>query len=213
MSRRNAVDALRAARAADSEYKRQAVRDALAEAVAEAVPLTVSAIAERAGVSRQFLYSHPDLRDLVATAARAPALRPVRAPSGGDIEDGLRATQNTLAAKIERQRATNAELRARIAGLEAQRKRWLGSQLDTQATIDPVEHADLRAAADRLMDDNAALRRKVVELERLNGIYESDLAALRQALSEALAEQGVADDDPVVSIHRKRGSGHSGKLP
>lgn len=201
MSRQKAVDALRAARVADSKAKQQAVRDALAEAVEAGVPFTVSAIAEQAGVSRQFLYSHPDLRALVETSVRTPRKRPVRPAANGDVEDGLRATQTTLAAKVERQRITITELRARLEDLEAQRKRWLGSQLESRATIDPVEHADLRAAADRLMDDNAALRRKVAELERLNSMHLLDLAAVRQALSEALADHGVGDGGPVVSLH------------
>lgn len=186
-----AVEALKAARAADSQRKRDAVLQALADAGSEAAPITMSSIAERAGVSRPFLYSHTDLKAAVEAAARAikPTAQATRAK--GDLEQGFRADRRTLLAKVERQRATIGQLRERVAELEQQRQRWLGSQLEAHVAIDPVEHSDLRAAADRLMDDNIALKRKVAEHQRLNSIYESDLAAVRQALAEALTDQAA----------------------
>jgi len=51
-----------AARRLDSADKTSRVRAALAAAIDAGEPLTIAALARRAGVSRRFIYDHPELR-------------------------------------------------------------------------------------------------------------------------------------------------------
>ncbi len=131
-------------------------------------------------MSRQFIYSHPDLRATVEAAERThqPATR--RREISRAVGQGLGADRSTLAAKVQRQRITIAKLRERVADLEGQRQRWLGDQLVRYA-VDPEEHAELRLTLNRLVSDKASVSRTVDELRRINGILEAELAASREA--------------------------------
>jgi hypothetical protein len=60
-----------------SEQKRRDVQTALAELAEDpSQPINKSNVARRAGVSREFINSHPDLGRLIETAARQAATRP-----------------------------------------------------------------------------------------------------------------------------------------
>ena len=61
--------------AAAPRPRSQRVHDALARMRREKTPVTVAAVARRAGVSRTFLYSNPEARTAVADAAAASGLR------------------------------------------------------------------------------------------------------------------------------------------
>lgn len=198
--------AMQAAQAAAVEQKRGAVEQALADAIAEGAHVTVRGIAKRAGVSRQFLYNHRDLKEAIEGAARAPRPNPARLASSDAVATGLRAERRTLTAKIERQRATIAGLRADVDDLETQRRRWLGSQLNNQETISPEEHAELRLALDKLMVDNRDLARRANELQRLNHILEDDLSASRKAHAEDIARFVTDDGGTVTSISHSNGA-------
>lgn len=154
--------------------------------------VTVSAVAQRARVSRQFIYSHPDLKTAVDAAGRSHQPSITDGPARTDVEAGLLADRGTLVAKINRQRTTLAELRARVADLERQRQRWLGDQLLGQEAITPEEHSELRLTVNRLMSDKETLRRTVEQLRRVNGVLEAELAASREAHTTDVARFGLA---------------------
>lgn len=199
MSDNSAVEGLRASRAAASSRKRYAVQQALNDSLAAQDAITPSSIAARAGVSRQFLYSHPDLIEAVRRAAKQLRDRTPRVgPRHGPVQQGLRADHQTLTAKVARQRTTIAEQRSRIEDLEQQRQRWLGSQLDARLGVSPEEHAELRAACDRLMSDKTSLMRRVTELERLNAILETDLVVSREAHQADMMEFGLVSADTLT---------------
>lgn len=196
------VEALKASRAADSTAKKQAVLSALEAAAAEGAALNVSAIAALAGVSRQFIYSHPALADAVRQAEPTVVTSPGPAEPRPGVAQGLKATQSTLAAKVKRQRDAIDQLQAQIAELERQRRRWLGEQLEQGQAVSPEEQLELRLTCDRLTEANVSLRREVENLRRINAILESDLAATRQAHEEtAAAYSTLLGDDAVVALH------------
>ena len=83
----------------------QRVRRALRELDSEEAAVTFAAVAERAGVSRAFLYQHAELRSQIEALRAADAAAPPRVPV--------------------RQRASDASLRTRLRGAleESQRQR------------------------------------------------------------------------------------------
>ncbi|MGB2756821.1 MAG: hypothetical protein WBD02_04080, partial [Acidimicrobiia bacterium] len=138
---------------------------------------------------------HDSLREAVARAAGAVRDGQSGGTATADVALGLRADRRVLTSKVERQAATIMELRAQIGTLERQRQRWLGSQLNSGAEIDPEAHAELRITNERLLADNSSLRSQVTELRRVVKVLEADLAASRQAHAEdvaSLAEAGAA---------------------
>ncbi|GAA4091917.1 DUF6262 family protein [Nocardioides kongjuensis] len=182
-----AVEALREHRAQESQRKRESVAQAVAEMLTSGGAITVSAVATRAGVSRQFIYSHQDLYQTVQEATRAPRQRQVPRQQP-DVELGLRADRNTLMTKVNRQKAVIENQQERINELEQMRRRWLGDQLSSATSVDPEEHAELRLSCDRLVAENARLNRTIIDLRRINEILKSDLTASRQAHAEDMAQ-------------------------
>ena len=194
MSTDAAVAALQRNRADTSAAKQRAVLTALDHLAAQGGEMNISTVARAAGVSRQFVYTHDSLREAVARAADAVRDGQSGGTATADVALGLRADRRVLTLKVERQAATIGELRAQIGTLERQRQRWLGSQLNSGAEIDPEAHAELRIANERLLADNSSLRSQVTELRRVVKVLEADLAASRQAHAEdvaSLAEVGA----------------------
>ena len=72
---------LAALRRLDSADKARRVLAALDATLGTGEPLTIAALARRAGVSRRFIYDHPELRAEAGCAApRPPAVTPQRLP-------------------------------------------------------------------------------------------------------------------------------------
>lgn len=187
MSTDAAVAALQRNRADTSAAKQRAVLTALDHLAAQGGEMNISTVARAAGVSRQFVYTHDSLREAVARAADAVRDGQSGGTATADVALGLRADRRVLTSKVERQAATIVELRAQIETLERQRQRWLGSQLNIGATVDPETHADLRITNERLIAENSSLHAQVTELRRIITILEADLAASRQAHAEDIA--------------------------
>ncbi len=186
------------------EAKRRAVLQALSDTIAESGEITVRGVALRAEVSRQFMYNHPDLKAAVEKAARAPRPAPPAPPGGAAVLQGLRAQNATLAAKIDRLRSFNSDLRARNDDLESQRRRWLGKQVEEDEALTPERYADLRAAADRLLSENRQLQDHLSEARRVIKVLEADLRASREAHAEDAARWSSASGE--VAPFRRRGS-------
>src|SRR4051812_49001002 len=112
--------------AARARHQRTAARaeQALRELVAAGAPVSFHAVARRAGVSRQWLYTQPELR------ARIEALRD-RAPAAPDgVPTRQRASEASLRQRLESVRAENQRLREENTALKAELAIAYGQQRD-----------------------------------------------------------------------------------
>lgn len=199
-----AVDALRQYRARESENKKLDVLSALEELRTGGGRVTIAAVARLARVSREFIHSHEALHSAIAGAANNSAARrssdSTRTRNGAEAT--LRADRATLISRVERDKKTITELKSLVSELQVQRRRWLGSQLDSPATVDPEAHAELRFTYERLIADAQKTTRQLAEARRLVEVLESDLAATRQAYSEDV-ERLSAGTENVVAFKRR----------
>ncbi len=165
--------ALARARAEASARKHRDVVATLHAAADRGQALTVSALAAAAGVSRQFLYSQPDLMDgLRQHQERHPAAgdRPLHAARAADLVNA----QNT----IKRLKGEARELSRKLdAGLAAQLE-----LRDEKRLRQLYEHRG--AEIERLLTQNADLLRTVSKLREQVRSLEDDLTIERTAIRE-----------------------------
>ena len=116
MTSGTSTPAMIAARRADAAAKQAAVEQALATLVRRRAPITISAVAAHAGVSRSYLARHPTLGPKVraASAAARPLTSPAPTPPAS-VESALRHHIRALQAGHADQ---VAGLRTRLRGLE-----------------------------------------------------------------------------------------------
>jgi len=153
-----------AARRSSTQAALARVRDALARMRREKTPATVAAVSRRAGVSRTFLYSNPEARELLADATagtRACTAQDVLASvrDGGqeaawreralNAEDALKAAH----AEIVRQRDRIGELLGQVRDLEAE---WTQDAIQRITT----ENTTLKQRVRRLTADNRTLEER-----------------------------------------------------
>lgn len=205
MSHEPGVRALREFRTQLSQAKQQDVLQAVQELAGDPAKMTIAGISRAANVSREFIHSHPHLHQAIREAAReARSAENAQASlNDGGSKQGLLADRATLLAQVERQRAQIAEQQASLKRFEQQRQRWLGSQLSNLKAIDPEAHAELQLTNERLMADNAVLRRKVAEQRQLIDTAKADLAAVREGWAEDI-NRFTKNDQQVVSLQRAR---------
>jgi hypothetical protein len=186
-----------------SEQKRRDVQTALAELAEDPrQPINKSNVARRAGVSREFINTHPELRRLIETAARQA--HPAPPPNLDDrTTRGLKAQNQTFAQKISQQKTLIAELRSKIEELRRQRQLHLRAQI-VAAAIDPDAHASLQLDHDRLAAENAGLRRRLDEKDRLIAALQEDLVASRHAHADDIARLAQNSNSSVAAIRNHR---------
>lgn len=146
------------------------VEDAVARLRREKTPVTVAAVARRAGVSRTFLYSNPEARTTVAAAI---------AEAGHRRTQGI-AEDDTAREATWRERALNAEdaLKAAHAEIGVQRRRigeLLGQIRDLQAEW-------TEEAIARITTENTSLKQRVRQLTVDNRTLDERLQAARSNL-------------------------------
>jgi predicted RNase H-like nuclease (RuvC/YqgF family) len=203
MTNNAATTALLRYNADRSEQKRRDVQTALAELSENpSQSINKSVVARRAGVSREFINSHPDLGQLIETAARQARHTPLPQHHNDAAITGLHAQNQTFAQQISRQKTLISELRSTIEELRRQRQLHLGAQL-VAAAVDPNVHAQLQLDHDRLAAENTALKRRLNEKERMVAVLQEDLAASRQAHAGDIARLTADATSPVVAIHSK----------
>jgi hypothetical protein len=186
-----------------SEQKRRDVQTALAELAEDPrQPINKWNVASRAGVSREFINSHPDLGRLIETAARQARHKPLPPHSDDATVKGLQAQNRTFAQQISQQNALIAELRTTIEELRRQRQLQLGAQLMASA-VDPNTHAQLQLDHDRLVAQNTALQRRLDEHDRLIAVLQEDLAASSHAHADDIARLTADTTSPVVIIRQQ----------
>lgn len=165
--------ALAQARAETSARKHRDVVTTLHAAAARGEALTVSTLAAAAGVSRQFLYSRPDLMEgLRRHQERHPAAgdRPLHAARAADLVNA----QNT----IKRLKGEARELTRKLdAGLAAQLE-----LRDERRLRQLYEHRGHEI--ERLLAQNADLLRTVTQLREQVRSLEDDLTVERTALRQ-----------------------------
>jgi FtsZ-binding cell division protein ZapB len=149
---------LGALKRADSERKRRAVLDALAQMQAAGMPITFRSVARRAGVSHWLAYQEP-LRSAIERARTQTPAEPPVSPADGQL--------TALAAQVRSLLDRNALLERRLTEAVA------------PVVANPDETTSLRNRVIELRRERDALARKVQQLQDdLDGAQD----ALRQMM-------------------------------
>ena len=170
------ADRLLAARRLDSTTKTSQVLAALESALGAGQPLSIAALARRAGVSRRFIYDHPELR---AQAERRAAETADHCAATSAAS--TRVTLASLRADLANAKATNHRLDTELVGL----RRRLGQLLGRDALAD-LDHTtvDVHATSGRLAELEQSLFQAGEELAQRS----EELDAARQINRELLAK-------------------------
>lgn len=131
------IQALHAAARRRTEHAEQAVTRALRTARRAASPVTITGLATAAGVSPDFIYTHPRLR------AQAEALRQARRPGPGTACEHSPSDADAAASNLVR---------------------VLQQQLAQQRRAHREEVTELKAALTAALGENLTLRRRCAEL-------------------------------------------------
>jgi hypothetical protein len=116
--------AMRGQRRLDGQLKRERVMAAVDALLAAGTEVTIAGLARHAGVSRKFIYSHPDLH----AELQLRALRATQANATASVASA-RITGASLRADTENYKAQNHRLRQQIRTLEQRLSEILGTQL------------------------------------------------------------------------------------
>lgn len=169
-SGQNQTAAALAARRASSRAALQRVDDALARMRRQKIPVTVAAVARQAGVSRTFLYTSPQARAAVASAAAQYGTQRDQDQAGSDT--GQEATW--------RERALNAEDAMKTARAEIISQRTRIGELMGQ--IRDLEAEWTRETTQRITTENTTLKQRVRQLTADNRTLDERLTAARSNL-------------------------------
>jgi hypothetical protein len=163
------IAALHQARAHEAARKRQDVLDTLQTMADNGVRATFDLVARRAGVSRQFLYSDPELRTAVEQARSRPPSNPLRDVTGD--ADGLRTDLLLAREEIKRLRSENARLKTKLIQHVA----------SSQLTSGDATLRELTARNAELVRESSSLRRQLATAHE-------DLAAARDTNRDLMTE-------------------------
>ena len=97
------------------EHARTRARNALRELDQQGRAITFQAVARHAGVSRQWLYPQPELRNEIERLREQHI-----AITGPQVPDAQRASTASLRQRLENMRAENRRLREQVAELKAE---------------------------------------------------------------------------------------------
>lgn len=173
-----ATERLRRLRRTDSEVKAARVRAALEATTVAGGSFSVSAIARTAGVSRRFVYDHPELRAEIELKAAESVER-----FSGRLGATTRVSAASLRADHENTRAENHRLRELVRILEARLSDLLGAEVASEL----AGHGVL-VGEKSLRDEIDALHAKIAELGDKLRRKDEDLEGGRQANRELMAE-------------------------
>lgn len=170
-------EALIASRRLDTQLNRERVAAAVDARAAAGQDLSVAAIARHAGVSRKFIYTHPDLRAQIEQRARQHS----RSATAASVADG-RVTVASLRADVANAKAHNHRLRQQVRALEQRLSEALG-----QEVADQLEPADERP--DELRSQLRDAQAQILELEEQLADAREELDAVREINRELLADR------------------------
>jgi vacuolar-type H+-ATPase subunit I/STV1 len=159
-----------AARHRDTQAALGRIHEAITRLRREKTPVSVAAVARRAGVSRTFLYTNADAKTAVAKAIR----------DAGDQRGRLLAQTDDSREASWRERALNAEdaLKAAHTEIVVQRNR-IGELL---GRIRDLEAEWTQDAVERITTENTALKERVRQLSAENRTLDERLKAARSNL-------------------------------
>lgn len=170
-------EAMLATRRLDSQLKRERVLAAVDTIAATGRELSIAAIARHAGVSRKFIYAHPDLRAQIEQRARRHTSRATAAA----VADG-RVTVMSLQADLANTKARNQRLRQQLAVLEQRLSEALGR--DVADELGPGS-----ACPDGLRRELDQARAEIFELRESLADAREELDAVREINRELLADR------------------------
>jgi chromosome segregation ATPase len=159
------------------------VKAARVQAAVEAValaggPFSVSEIARTAGVSRRFVYDHPELRAQIELKAAQSVER-----FSGHLSASARVSAASLRTDYENSRAENRRLRERIRILETRLSEVLGAEV-----TDELAGQGAMANEKTLREEIDRLQARIGELTAELRHREQDLEGARQANRELMAQ-------------------------
>jgi Family of unknown function (DUF6262) len=164
-------------RRADSQAKTARVRAALQALAAAGQPPGISLLARRAGVSRRFIYDHPELRAEIAHQAAQAASR-----HAGAVTASAAVTAASLRADLENAKARNRRLEADLTALRRRLGEIIGR--DVLAEISGAEGPDTASRVGQLeqtlFQAQEALARRTEELEAARQINRELMARLNR---------------------------------
>lgn len=168
------------ARRRDSDTKQAAAASAINRFLLDGTLITVSAIAQAAGVSRNFIYSHESLLHQLEAARQTQA-------DSGKIPSQRQPTHGApgraaLAAELAMARQTIRRLREELAELQGRHRSCLGEKVaaaDEQRQHD--SSAEQNQTIRQLTDENRFLARHVEVLHQQVRDLTDDLTAERRA--------------------------------
>jgi len=185
-----------AARRSHTQAALNRVNDAIIRLQKEKAPVSVAAVARRAGVSRTFLYTNVDARTAITQASSSSQQRGAAAGASGDEqrdtpwrERALNAEEalKTANGEILNQRDRIGELLGRIRDIEAQ---W---------TQDAIQ---------RVTSENTSLKQRLQQLTADNRVLDERLHAARSNLR--FQDRRVADLEAQLASPEQLGNGSAG---
>jgi hypothetical protein len=163
-------------RRADSEAKSARVLAVLEVMVTAGEPPGIAVLARRSGVSRRFIYDHPELRAEVSRRSAESADR-----QAGVVAASMRVTTASLRADLENARARNRRLDAELSALRRRLGELMGQEVLGQIDVIEVPTAGRVAELDQaLFEAEEALSRRTEELESARQINRELMARLNR---------------------------------
>jgi chromosome segregation ATPase len=169
------VDKLPELRRLDSADKTRRVLAALDATIDTGQSLTIAALARRAGVSRRFIYDHPELRaEAERRSAQAADRRASRATA--------RVTTASLRADLANAKAANHRLNTELQALRRRLGQILGHEILADLGDAPAEPVDPRIEqlTDALAQTNKELAHRGEELAAARQINRELIARLNR---------------------------------
>ena len=177
----DAADRLTRLRRLDSQLKSARLLAALDAMVIAGEPLQVAQVARRAGVSRRFVYDHPELRAEIerrgAEAANSFATT---------ITSAARVTGASLRADLENAKAQNRRLRDQLGLLERRLGDAVGDEVRAEMAgrgaliTDETLRAKIELLEHDLKDTRDTLDRRTEQLEAARQINRDLMATLNR---------------------------------
>ncbi len=173
------TERLVALRRLDSQTKASQVLAALDATVASGHAVNIAALARTAGVSRRFIYDHPELRAEAERRASEIADR-----HAGALVASARVTAASLRADIENAKATNRRLEADLTALRGRLGLVLGQEVladaSGQAIGDTMNTARLDELEQALFQERETLAQRTEELDAARQINRELIARLNR---------------------------------
>jgi chromosome segregation ATPase len=170
-------EAMVATRRLDSRLKRERVALAADARLAAGQELSIAAVARHAGVSRKFIYAHPDLCAQIEQSARQHTRRATAAA----VADG-QVTVASLRADLANAQAHNHRLRQQLRVLEQRLSEALGRDIADQLEPAAERPDELR----RQLHDTQA---QIFELQEQLANAREELDAVREINRELLTDR------------------------